>query len=128
MPTTDAPTWAVVELMGHVRIAGRLTEEEKFGGKLGRLDIPTSKPCERVHVPFQDPCPDCKDTKQVDGGFVTQWFGASSVYRITAVTEDVARDIARRSSSVAPVQAWEHPKALTIGTAREDEPARYDDL
>ena len=37
--------WAIVELMGHIKICGRLTEEEKFGAKMGRLDIPTSEPC-----------------------------------------------------------------------------------
>lgn len=30
-----ADSWAIVELMGHVRIAGRITEEERFGAKLG---------------------------------------------------------------------------------------------
>ena len=32
-------TWAIVELMGHVRVAGFVTEEERFGVKLGRIDI-----------------------------------------------------------------------------------------
>jgi hypothetical protein len=81
-------TWAVVELMGHVRVAGRVTEEEKFGGKLGRIDVPTP-----------------------DGGFVTQYFGASSVYRLTVVSEEAARLVAKESQS-APVHAWEFPKQL----------------
>lgn len=41
----EKEVWAVVELMGHVKLAGRLTEEEKFGTKMGRLDIPTTSPC-----------------------------------------------------------------------------------
>ncbi len=95
MMTETPDTWAIVELMGHVRIAGRLTEEEKFGGKLGRLDIPTA-----------------------DGGFATQYFGASSVYRLTIVTEDVAREVAKLSPP-RPVQPWEMPKQLT---ARQEQP------
>lgn len=88
-----AETWAIVELMGHVRIAGRVTEEEKFGGKLGRIDVPTA-----------------------DGGFVTQYFTATSVYRITVVAEDVAREVAKNSQP-QPVHSWEFPKQLMAPVA-----------
>lgn len=92
MTTTEAssePVWAVVELMGHVKVAGRLSEEEKFGSKLGRLDIP-----------------------EPDGpGFVTQFFGGGSVYRITVVTEDVARHVAR-GNRPEPVSPWDFPNRL----------------
>lgn len=94
---SEPAVWACVELMGHVKLAGRLTEEEKFGAKLGRLDIP-----------------------QEDGSFVTQFFGGSSVYRITLVTEDVARHIARKSSP-EPVHPWDFPKQLAAPPA----PAMY---
>ena len=40
-------------------------------------------------------------------------FGGGSVYRITAVTEEVARHVAK-SSQPAPVSSWDFPKpALT---------------
>lgn len=81
--------WAVVELMGHVKLAGRLTQEEQFGAKLGRLDIP-----------------------QADGTFVTKFFGGQSVYAVTVVTEAVARRVAETASSPAPVSPWDFPKAL----------------
>lgn len=82
--TTEArfEEWAVVELMGHVRIAGRLTEEERFGTKLGRIDIPRGE------------------------GFVTQYFGGASVYRVTPVSEEAARAVARRSQP-EPVHRYE---------------------
>ncbi len=85
----QAEVWAIVELMGHVRLAGRITEEEKFGTKMGRLDIPAE-----------------------DGSFVTQLFGGASVYRITIVTEAVARQVAR-TNQPAPVSPWDYPKQLT---------------
>lgn len=84
---TNEPVWAIVELMGHVKLAGRLTEEEKFGAKMGRLDIPQGD------------------------GFVTQMFGGGSVYRITVVTEDVARHVCKQTSP-APVSPWDFPKRL----------------
>lgn len=88
--------WAVVELMGHVRIAGLLSEEERFGSKVGRIDIPN---------PTGD-------------GFVTQFFGGGSVYRVTFVSEEAARAVAK-SSQPQPVHSWEMPKQLTA-TRREE--------
>lgn len=84
----DFGSWAIVELMGHVRLAGRISEVEKFGTKLGRIDVP------------------------VDGGpAITQYFSGSSVYRITPVTEAVARQVALRNKP-EPVSPWDFPKQL----------------
>lgn len=100
------PAWAIVELMGHVKHAGRLTEEEKFGAKLGRLDIP-----------------------QAEGdGFTTVYFGGGSVYRLTVVTEAVARQVARQTGS-APVSAWDFPRQLpspATVSAGDDSPKPYE--
>jgi hypothetical protein len=81
-------SWAIVELMGHVKHAGRLTEEERFGAKMGRIDIPY------------------EDT------FRTVYFTAASVYRLTVVTEEIARAVAR-TNQPRPVYAYqlEAPKA-----------------
>lgn len=96
--TAETATWAIVELMGHVRLGGRITEEEKFGTKLGRLDIPNP-----------------------EGGFVTQYFGGGSVYRITIVSEEAARAVAVRTPE--PVSPWEMPKQL----AAVPKGRKYDD-
>lgn len=80
-------TWAIVELMGHVKLAGRLSEVERFGVKMGRLDIPEGD------------------------GFVTRLFGGQSVYSITYVTEAVARHV-RKQTTAAPVSPWDFPKQL----------------
>lgn len=95
-----ADEWAIVELMGHVKLAGRLTEVERFGSKMGRLDIP-----------------------QDDGNYITQFFGGGSVYRITAVSEDVAKAVAKGNQS-HPVSAWDWPKALP---ERQPAPSIHDD-
>jgi hypothetical protein len=70
--------WAIVELMGHVRLAGRLTEESHFGSALGRIDIPKDH-----------------DLAAGEDAFITQFFGGASVYRITPVSEEAARQVAR---------------------------------
>lgn len=77
--------WAIVELMGHVKVAGLVSEEERFGCKMGRVEIPTES-----------------------GGFVTQWFSGGSVYRMTPVSEEVARAVALRNQPT-PVHRWELP-------------------
>jgi len=89
--------WGIVELMGHVRLAGKVTEEEKFGSKMGRIDIPQGDE------------------------FITQYFGGHSVYRITFVTEAVARHVCK-STSVAPVQVWDFPKQLAEAKPEIEEP------
>ena len=122
-------TWAIVELMGHVRMAGRLTEEEHFGAKLGRLDIPQQP----------DPgCPQCLGkgltgepgallacTSPSCSGVRTQFFGGSSVYRVTPCTEEVARLIASKSN-VEPVRVWELPR-LPAPRSTHPEGERWDD-
>lgn len=89
--------WAIVELMGHVKIAGHVTEAEYFGAKMGRIDIPNA-----------------------EGGFTTQYFSGGSVYRLTPTTEEIARAAAIRNQP-APVYQWELPKALTAATDEDDE-------
>lgn len=76
--------WAILELMGHVRLAGRVTEEEHFGAKLGRIDIPNGD------------------------GFTTQYFSGGSIYRLTPTTEVIARQVAQ-SNQPQPVHRWELP-------------------
>lgn len=81
-------TWCVLELMGHVRLAGRVTEEEMFGTKMGRIDVP-----------------------QEDGTFVTRYFGGQAVYGMTPVTEAVARLVAK-GTHPEPVLPWEFPRQI----------------
>lgn len=82
---TPFAEWAIVELMGHRRLAGWLTEYELAGEGLLRLDIPGDQPA-------------------------TQLYSPRSVYCITPTTEDIARSVAASNKPV-PVQRWELPAA-----------------
>lgn len=88
--------WAVIELMGHVRMAGRVTEVERFGSKMGRIDIP-------------------------DGdGFKTQFFSGASIYRETPCSEEVARAVAFHAMPT-PIHSWELPRpALPPSSGSEE--------
>lgn len=88
--------WCILELMGHVRLAGRVTEESLFGTALGRIDIPNGD------------------------GFTTQYFGGSSVYRITPTTEEVARLVAV-GNQPEPVHRWELPAPKAAGVADHED-------
>lgn len=107
-------TWAIVELMGHVKLAGKLTEEEKFGSKLGRLDIPATEPCtcpnaSRGSVEAATvECSRCQGSGVVET-WQTKYFGGASVYRISIVTEEVARHVGRQTAP-APVSPWDFPR------------------
>ena len=92
--------WAILELMGHVRLGGLVSEEEKFGVKMGRIDVPTEEPA----------------------GFVTQYFGGQSVYRLTPCTEEVARAVAKHTS-VQPIHSYEMPRlqAPALSSGSEDD-------
>ncbi len=82
---TEFRQWAILELLGHVKVAGLVTEETHFGTALGRIDIPTA-----------------------EGAFITQYFGGSSVYRMTPTTEEIARSVAARNVPT-PAHRWELP-------------------
>lgn len=66
--------WALVEIMGHQRVAGRVTEEVIAGANLLRVDIPQAIPGEAE--------------------FRTEYLGPSSIYRMSITTEAAARQLA----------------------------------
>lgn len=62
-------SWAIVEVMGHASFAGRVTEQAIGGASFVRVDVPSV-----------DKSP-----------AFTKLFGASAIYSITPVTEELAR-------------------------------------
>jgi hypothetical protein len=84
-------SWAIVELMGHVALAGRVTKPGEYGG-LWQVDV-------------------------IDGDvFRTEFFGSQSVYRIRMVSEAIARGYARPSRDIiaydAPIITREEHEAV----------------
>ena len=91
--------WAIVDLFGHQRIAGQVSEQTLAGSTFLRVDVP-----ETEHGPA-----------------FTRFFGGSAVYSLSPCAEAIARELATRESGVAPVRAFELP-GLTAPVAREDWP------
>ena len=75
--------WAIVELMGHRRLAGHVTEQEVAGHGFLRLDV-----------------------HDAEGTVATQFYSPSAVYCLTPTTEEIARGLAARLRP-APVHAYE---------------------
>lgn len=96
--------WVLLELMGHRQRIGLAREEEIAGGLMLRIDIPT----------------DGKD-------YATEYYGASSIYALRPVSEEVARDhyAARDPRPPRPVQyrpATQIEDQSDDGTAPDDDP------
>lgn len=70
--TESFEEWALLELMGHRRLAGRVSEQRIGGQAFIRIDVP--------------------DTDAGKG--FTQFYNGPAIYAITPTTEDVARAIA----------------------------------
>ena len=108
--------WAIVELMGHRRLAGFVTEQEIAGQSFLRLDI-----VGRDTKIDEDDGPEVALKGGFEGG-VTQFYSPQAVYCITPTTQDIAVTIGRRSHP-APVQRYElePSKARDTWSGNDDE-------
>ncbi len=78
--------WAIVEIMGHKRYAGRVSEQVIGGASFVRVDVPESG--ERQAF--------------------SKMFGAQSIYCITPVSEDAAK-VAASQLEEQPMSEWDLP-------------------
>lgn len=81
-------TWGILELMGHRRLGGFITEEEHFGAAMVRIDVPGA-----------------------DSTVATQYYGGHAIYCLTPTTEETARAVARESQP-EPVTQWDARRLL----------------
>lgn len=107
--SADAPfeQWAILELFGHQRIAGLLTEQVIGGCSFVRVDVPAVKET----PPF------------------TKLYGQGAIYAISLVDEPIARAIAERLRE-RPVSVYELPELKLEAPADhgyEDEDEDVDD-
>jgi hypothetical protein len=79
--------WAILELMGHRRLGGRVREQTVAGAPFVRIDVPA------VGAILE----------------FTQFYAPGSVYCLTPTTEELARAIAAQAIH-QPVRAYELPK------------------
>ena len=87
-------SWGIVEVMGHKKFAGHITEQPIAGSALVRVDVP------EVTVKGRD--------YEIVVPAFSKLIGAGSIYCITPTTEEIARrcavEIARFDSDPIPVR------------------------
>jgi len=87
--------WAILELMGHRRLAGHVSEVEIAGHGMLRLDVPS--------LPYEEIDSSVWPREDI---VATQFYSPASLYCLTPTTEDVARKLAA-SLRPTPAQRWE---------------------
>ena len=96
--------WAYVELMGHARTAGKVSEQQVAGAGFVRVDVPASD----------------------DGPAYTRLFAPSAIYAITPCTEEMAKAAAaqydhRPLQYLQPRPTGPQQPALTCGDDEDHE-------
>jgi hypothetical protein len=82
-------TWAIVELFGHNKIAGKVSEQVIAGQGYIRVDVP-----------------------ELEGSpAFTKMFGTGAIYSITPVDEEIARQVARYLR-IEPVHIYSLPEII----------------
>ena len=76
--------WALIEIFGHTRLAGKISEESLGGSSLLRVDVPDEN----------------------GGTKMTKFLGVASIFSITMTTEEIARKAAK-SIDAAPISVYE---------------------
>ena len=99
---TKFEEWAVLELFGHQRLAGLVTEMQLGGASFVRVDVP-------------------QDDPQKQGWKLTKMYHPNAIYAITPVTEETARMVAI-SVSGEPVTRWD-VKEMVANMKRALKPA-----
>ncbi len=100
MTTSDQPaaldTWAVLDLFGRQKAAGRVCEVKIAGKDFLRLHIPTQ---------------DGRQARTID-------YNPDAVYGIEHVDEETARAAAKLDQPPLPVEAWSARRLLGIGSSQ----------
>lgn len=95
--------WAILELLGHRRLAGWVSEQTVAGSSFLRIDVPG---------------PDYDSERNVFAA--TQLYSPAALYCLTPTTREMALAVALRNQP-APVQRWELPAAASDSPPDDDE-------
>ena len=96
--------WCILDLLGHKRLAGMVSEATVAGATMLRVDVPESP----------------------GKSAATVYVGGAAVYSLAPTSEEIARAVAA-SNDPAPVQRWELPKLLGVAAQGEGAAPHDDD-
>jgi hypothetical protein len=98
-PQVKFEQWAVIELMGHQRIAGFVTEATIAGGAFIRVDVP--KP-------------------EGEGDLYTRYLGPSAIYAINPTTKEEVLAVVGILIPKPPTPRVYHHRLLIAGDDEDD--------
>lgn len=101
---TKFEQWAIVDVMGHQRFVGLVTEQVVAGQGFVRVDIP--------------------ETSTVKAW--TKLIGTSSIYAITPVDEGIAKSMAENQTA-KPIQPYELTANEVASASQPALPGQFDD-
>ena len=96
--------WALVELFGHQKIVGKVTEATMAGGAFLRVDVPAVA----ENKPF------------------TRFFSPGAIYSINPVTEEIALGMIARYRN-EPVSRFELPQIAEKASPSDRDDQEYED-
>jgi len=95
---SNTDQWAIVEIMGHIRTAGKISRPGDWGGLL-RVDVP------------------------LDGSYRTEYYGMAAIYSVKLVSKEIAMAYANEPSPVisygAPIVTREQYQELQDKAERQ---------
>jgi len=122
--------WAIVDLFGHNRVAGKLTTQTLGAACLLRMDVPEVVIPETKKQEWNyDAYPAKVVTKIIPsrkkGGY-TRFFGVGAIYSINPVTEELARRAVAAIDS-DPVKPFEIPEVKALPASQDSQVTTHDD-
>jgi hypothetical protein len=96
--------WAILELMGHRRLAGYVQQVELAGASFLRLDVPGTLIGDALREEPE----------------ATQFYAPGAVYCLTPCVESLAREFAA-SQRPRPVNEWDLPRRPQLTPAAHDD-------
>jgi hypothetical protein len=108
---TSFDQWAVVELMGHQQMAGRVTEQSIGGAAFIRVDVP-EQPARAKRQSW--------DTDEPIIPAYTRFLSGASIYAINPCTEEVAKMTAERIRARPPL-AFAAPQQPALAYQPDDD-------
>lgn len=98
--------WGVLELFGHTRLAGEVSEAQIGGATFIRIDVPAVAEREETnYVPRRPALP-----------AFTKYYGPSAIYGFSPTTEEIARHVAGQIHAV-PIDAFDVTSLLKQAAA-----------
>jgi hypothetical protein len=100
---TKFDQWCILDLFGHQRTAGHVTEATIGGCAFLRIDVPEGE------------------------GYRTEYYGQGAIYSMRPVSEEIAREVVRSHAS-PPVSTYDMSHLLKrLEASKEAEAASFDD-